>query len=543
MKIFKYLLIAGIAALGLSSCSSDYLDTAPTAETGTATAFETTENVKLAINGCARVMMNQYLSTQGMCGEGCIQMWYGNYPGQDFYVNLNGWALLINQNNHDTPTSLYTYYPWFYYYKLISNANSIIFCFQTTPPTEKLPGENDFMMAQAKTFRAYAYLMLSQLYCKRWVDSNNGDCPGLVLRLDESIGDLGVCSLADVYKQIYADLDEAIELYKSSKEKSNQQRGKNEFFLPDLDVAYAVYARAALTKQDWANASKYAKLAREGHPLMSNTALLSNGFCTHNSEWIWGGYSATDQTLYYYSYHAYIAYNSNAGNVCNYPKCVSKELFEQIPATDVRKQWWLDPTYVDEEGIVQTYPYTQTTGQANNSTQLAKNTRAAKPDLLSKANVYAYMQWKVRCNDTPGVGELCIFRASEMYLIEAEAECMLGNNAAAQAALTALNKTSGRDPEYTCSKTGSELLTEVKLYRRIELWGEGFDWFDMKRWKDTLIRHNASEGGNFLATLAVTIKPEEKNEWRFMIPTRETDYNKAAKDGVITALGSGSLPE
>ena len=115
MKIVKYILIAGVVALGLSSCSKDYLDTAPTAETGTATAFETTENVKLAVNGCARVMMNQYLSTQGMCGEGCIKMWYGNYPGQDFYVNLPGWASLINQNIHDTPTSLYTYYPWFYY--------------------------------------------------------------------------------------------------------------------------------------------------------------------------------------------------------------------------------------------------------------------------------------------------------------------------------------------------------------------------------------------------------------------------------------------
>lgn len=53
-------------------------------------------------------------------------MWYGNYPGQDFYVNLNGWALLINQNNHDTPNSSYTYYPWFYYYKIIGNANTIV---------------------------------------------------------------------------------------------------------------------------------------------------------------------------------------------------------------------------------------------------------------------------------------------------------------------------------------------------------------------------------------------------------------------------------
>ena len=543
MNKIKYFLIAGVVALSLSSCSEDFLDTAPTAETAPSAVFEASKNVKLAINGCARVMMNQYLSSQGFNGEGTIQMWYGNYPGQDFYVNLNGWALLINQNNHDTPTSSYTYYPWFYYYKLISNANSIIVGIEVNQPTEKLPGENEFLMAQAKTFRAYAFFMLSQIYCKRWVDSNNGECPGLVLRLDESIGDLGVCSLADVYKQVYKDLDDAIALYKSSKEKSNQKRDDKEFFLPDLDVAYAIYARAALTKQDWANASKYAKLAREGHPLMSNDALLTNGFCTHNKEWIWGGYSATDQTLYYYSYHAYIAYNSNAGNVRNYPKCISKELFNKIPATDVRKQWWLDPTYVDADGNVQTYPYTQTTGLAANSTQLAKNTRAAKPDLLSNASVYAYMQWKVRCNDTPGVGELSIFRASEMYLIEAEAERMLGNDAAAQAALVALNKTSGRDPEYSCTKTGADLLNEIKLYRRIELWGEGFDWFDMKRWKDTMVRHNPSEGGNFLATLAITVKPEEKNEWRYVIPTRETDYNKAAKDGVITALGSGSLPE
>ena len=103
MNKIKYFLIAGVVALSLSSCSEDFLDTAPTAETAPSAVFEASKNVKLAINGCARVMMNQYLSTQGMNGEGTIQMWYGNYPGQDFYVNLNGWALLINHNNHDTP--------------------------------------------------------------------------------------------------------------------------------------------------------------------------------------------------------------------------------------------------------------------------------------------------------------------------------------------------------------------------------------------------------------------------------------------------------
>jgi len=518
MKNLKYYLIAGITALGLASCSSDFLDTVPTAETGTATAFETTENVKLAINGCARVMMNQYLSTQGMCGEGCIKMWYGNYPGQDFYVNLPGWSTLINQNNHDTPNSIYTYYPWFYYYKLISNANSVI---MHVDEASGIEADKQFLKAQALTFRAYAYMMLSQIYCKRWVDSDNGNCPGLVLRLNEDVGELGLSSLADTYTQIYADLDEAISLYQAS----DRHRGADEFFLPDIEVAYATYARAALTRCDWNNAAKYAKLAYADYPLMSNDQLLYDGFCTHNSEWIWGGYSATDQTLYYYSYHAYIAYNSNAGNVRNYPKCVSRELFEQIPESDVRRQWWLDPTG---------YSYTTTTGQAGTKTALYADTKERYPDLLSNAKVYAYMQFKVRCNDTPGVGELNFFRTSEMLLIEAEAEYMLNNPTAAQAALIALNKTSGRNPEYSCDKTGEDLLNEIKLYRRIELWGEGFDWFDMKRWKDTLVRHTYDEGGNFLATLSVTIKPEEKNEWRFMIPTRETDYNKAVKDGVIT---------
>ena len=119
------------------------------------------------------------------------------------------------------------------------------------------------------------------------------------------------------------------------------------------------------------------------------------------------------------------------------------------------------------------------------------------------------------------VNPKCIFRSSEMLLIEAEAECMMGNNTKAQSALVALNKTSGRDPQYTCTKTGAELLNEIKLYRRIELWGEGFDWFDLKRWKQPLVRHTYEDGGNFLSNFAVTINPDEKNNWTYVIPSPE----------------------
>ena len=64
-------------------------------------------------------------------------------------------------------------------------------------------------------------------------------------------------------------------------------RKADEWYKPNLNVAYAVYARAALTREDWANASKYAKLAREGYPLMSNSDYMDGGYHTPNSEWIW----------------------------------------------------------------------------------------------------------------------------------------------------------------------------------------------------------------------------------------------------------------
>lgn len=64
MNKIKYMLLAGVAALGLSSCSGDFLNTEPTAEAGITTVFENTDNAKYAVNGLARIMMNQYLGTQ-----------------------------------------------------------------------------------------------------------------------------------------------------------------------------------------------------------------------------------------------------------------------------------------------------------------------------------------------------------------------------------------------------------------------------------------------------------------------------------------------
>lgn len=508
----KILYTLGITVL-LASCGSDYLDTVPQSSTGMSTIFETTQNARLAVNGICRLMASQYLDSQGYNGEGTIKTWYGNYPGNDFQKsNLTGWSTVINSLFHERNTSPYCYYPWFYYYKLIGNANAIIL------NIDKASGNNEekqFIKAQALTFRAYSYMMLSQIYCHRWCDSNDGSSRGLPLRIDQSNGELPTSTLAEVYSRIYEDLNDAI----SNFTESGMDRPNGDNYSPNLDVAYAAYARAALIREDWATAARYAILAHAKYPLMTNSEYTDGGFNAPNREWIWSSYNATDQNLHYYSFFAYQSSNSSASNCRNYACSISKELYDRIPQSDVRKAMFLGP------GKGETF--TTSTGRASKGALYERAKKEYAGKIYRTSYIFAYMQFKFLCAEQPGIGQLNHFRSAEMYLIEAEANCRMGGkDTETQKLLTALNKGSGRDASYACTKTGEDLLQEVKLYRKIELWGEGFDWFDYKRWKEPIIR-KSYPAGSFHAQFAVTIQPSENNQWTWVFPAKEVDYNDA----------------
>ncbi|MDR2292887.1 MAG: RagB/SusD family nutrient uptake outer membrane protein [Prevotellaceae bacterium] len=507
------ILITSIMVMSLivSSCSQDYLNTEPTSSTSTETIFKTTTEAKLAVNGLAKLMSIQYLSSQGFNGEGTIKMYYGNYPGAHFTVNLPGWAGIINSDYFRNLDAIYDYYPWYYYYRIIGNANTIILNIDNASGPD---AEKQYIKAQALSYRAYSFMMLAQLYCLRWSDSNDGASHGLVLRTDASDGDMERSTLAETYKRIYDDLNDAITLFTES----GIHRDQSLNYEMDVEVAYAIYARAAINRHDYPKAEEMAIKARMGYSLMSTTDYKA-GFSNPNSEWIWSVWGSIDETLYYYSYFAYIGYNSSASAVRTYPKCISKELFDKIPDTDVRKTLFINPAdYVPA--------YNASTGQYSNAS-VVSDIRAKGTD--PSASVYAYMQFKIKCNDQPGIGHMNIFRSSEMYLIEAEAKYFQNNTSGAQNALIALNKDSGRDNNYTCTKTGADLLDEIKTYRGIELWGEGFDWFDIKRWGDPMLRKSFADGGSFVSSLAVSFESQDKNKWTWFIPSREINYNKLAE--------------
>lgn len=509
-----------IAATFAVSCSKEYLDVAPESSVSPSTIFASTDMAKTAVNGLAKMMTTQYLGTQGMNGEGTIINWYNNFMGNDAQkCNLTGWTNTINSNWHESPTSNYDIYPWYYYYKLIGNANAVI---EKIEDAEGPEAERKFIKAQGLVYRAYSYLQLVQFYCRRWSDGVVEN-DGLPLRLDSSTGDLAKSSVPKVFGQIYADLDEAIKLFTESglTRFTAYSSFKAHNFLPDIDVAYAVYARAAITREDWANAAKYAVLASKGYKYMSKDEYINSGFNSENDEWIWSVYEAEDQTLYYYSFFAYIGSNSSAGSCRSYPFAISKELIEQIPATDARRIMFLVPTdaeYADKN-------LNKTNGNAKSSSALYKRAKQEfKDKMFDTSQVFMYMQYKFQASFLPGGGCFPLFRLAEMSFIEAEAACHSNNDTRAQEILNEINKT--YDPEYNCTKTGADLLAEVKLYRRFHLWGEGHDWFDFKRWGDTMVRTSIAKGGSWHANFAITVKPDEKNHWTWIIPNRESDYNK-----------------
>ena len=549
---FKKAMIFGLGCLmGRTSCSDSWLKTDSTQTAEGDAIFSTTDNAKLVINGICRTMVQQHgYYGQMFNGEGTMKVLYGEYAGQDlnFPYMSPGWSPIMNNESSQTQnsSSIYDSYPWYYYYLIIGNANAVIDRIDKAEGTQEM---KDFLKAEALTFRAYSFFRLSEFYCLPWARSNNGATDGIVLRtkeVSEAGGetDMALSTLAKTYEQIYDDLDEALNLYESSGLTRDDiyWDATSTISFPDAPVAHAIYARAALTRKDYAIAKKHAALARENFPLMDKNTYYS-GFCSPSSEWIWGVYNDASETIWYYGWQLFMACNGYYAQQ-GIDVCINRDLIESFADSDIRKGLFLtESTFLPEDGSQAFLDVvSQTSRNANNFNTKTEEGKAAyrKANQYAKGAVasaatqpYAYASLKFQATAQPAVGCQPIFRASEMLLIEAEANYYLSTDPTdAQNSLKELNLTSGRDPQYTCTATGEDLLKEIKKYRRLELWGEGFSWYDCKRWGDPVVRQPFEEGGNYSAYISGTYGFDKAGNydetfWKWIIPNRESDYNTA----------------
>lgn len=545
-KLYRIAIAGLVLAAGLTvSCKKDYLDTVPTNSVGASTAVASFNNAIGALNGIALTMCSQQnMSSQGFCGENAIMRLYENYPSENYNYNAyaSGWASIHNQTFHSRNNSVYDFYAWYYYYTIIGQANSILANIGNSSATDK---EKAFIEASALTFRAYSYQKLLLYYCPRWSDSSNGtseEGKKLVLRIDESTGDLAPSTMADIYKQIYEDCETAITKFAES----GMDREAGKVWHTNANVAHAVYARAALNKLDYAKAQSEAKLARQGYDLVSGDK-YNDGFMRPNSEWIFGSYGDASENQWYWTYGTQFSCNGYyATNTTNGGGSISIQLTDRIPDNDVRKGLFLTPDKFPSYN-----PESVFTAFLNYGLDAVGNSYVMKNEALY-SEVDAYIkrmavknvtvplkaglyhvgdQIKFYVFDTPGVSYLPFIRSSEMVLIEAEAAFKQNKTSEAQAALNTLNAETGRTPGYSCTATGDALWQEIMDYRNLELWGEGFEWSDFKRWNRPVDRKSWGNGGNAHPAVAVKIATDAYNNWTWVVPQRETDYNKGFNVG------------
>ncbi|MRN16904.1 RagB/SusD family nutrient uptake outer membrane protein, partial [Riemerella anatipestifer] len=114
----------------------------------------------------------------------------------------------------------------------------------------------------------------------------------------------------------------------------------------------------------------------------------------------------------------------------------------------------------------------------------------------------------------------------EMYLIEAEALARLGKEPESKVVFTEFSK--NRNPAYVATTaTGEAYINEILDSRRIELWGEGFRFLDLKRLNQPLNRtgsnHNSVVVNNVFEVSA------GDSRWTFLIPRRELNANPLIK--------------
>ncbi|MDE6718103.1 MAG: RagB/SusD family nutrient uptake outer membrane protein, partial [Muribaculaceae bacterium] len=514
-------LAAAAVAVSLGSCSSDYLDLQPISNEVSESIPFNISKLRSAIYGTMESTYRQYgafYEYRFFNGEPWYDQWYGESMGQDYNsywvagstnYGFTNWTHMNSYNTWGAKIA------WSYPYGIISQANYIIAGEKTLEESEELKGETAFRMAQAYTMRAHGYIRLHQMFGPRWADSNNGEVTSVVIRTEAPDANVStakaVSTTNQVLKQIYDDLDRAIELYDIA------DFGRDYEWEVDESVAYGLYARAALLKDDWDTAEKYAHLASEGYTIMS-PAEYKSGFNAANSEWMWCS-DEGKSGIYFASFNA--SFGCNGAYPCIWQSygagAVDYMLYKQMySAKDVRCELFYTP---DKEGRAMRAKFwseddvssDMNLNQGENFPVRLQQYCDKMYDEIGRPNRWGFpyvggqdlyftggeeigntyipfgAQFKFWGTDTYGAGQYPFMRASEMLLIEAEAACHNGHFAVAQDCLYKIN--SNRIADYVkSSKTGDDLLEEVKLNRRWELWGEGFNWYDFKRWNEPINR-------------------------------------------------------
>lgn len=413
--------------------------------------------------------------------------------GQDMIQtgNAYGWFDADYVHSNWTYTGDDSFLTWSYLYKLIKATNDILGAIpeNTTDNTLK------HLRGQASAMRGFAYHNLIQLY--QFTYKGHEQALGVPIVVPgmtpEQLANNPRASVSKVYELIEKDYIEAYKLLEgySSTTKTDVEK----------PIVAGLLARMYLCKEDWDNASKYANIARQGLSPMSAEQYNDNttGFNdVNNPAWMWGADNTIETRIVksgiinLASHIGSLSYGyAYAGKMY---KAISKEVYDRMSNSDSRKNAFVGPNGLQMTAKWKLPPYANI------------KFKPYKGNILGPDNATDYV----------------FMRVEEMYLIEAEAKAMNNDISGAKSLLEEMVQT--RDPQYKVSVSSpGDVREEIWWQRRIELWGEGFSWFDLKRLKKPTNR--SYPGSNHRSDARYNL-PAEHGLFLLRIPERELRSNK-----------------
>jgi hypothetical protein len=472
-KIRHKMLFSFIIFTIISSGCEEYLLEKNPSEVTTDFLYSTANGLQSAVNALYTIERDQV--SEFMCDYFALIMGDG---GTDIDFNrvsaaeVSGYRTDIDLTTHGAIRSW-----WQKWYKIIERANSII---AFGEQAEISITEKKAVLREAYVYRAYAYFWLVRKYDNIWLNTDPTTYKNLEGRIYE------VASQSDVYNQIIADLDKAIEYYGSDwtvfPGKFNQ------------GVARLLRADVALWQNDYQSASIHStKIIDEGpFTLEAPESVFSKDqlnktkesmYVMQFNEFAAGGGPFTRLSLIFTTQYRLVPGCITASEFGGYgwARISPNPYLLSLYDTKYDKRWnaWWQHYYTYNDP---NFNFSKVTYHLGDTLKPNDNSMLIGDNYYKDANISCkkYWDWIKVSNTNRSYNNVYMFRYPHVLLIAAEAYMRLGDNTKALFYINKIraNRILATSPNQLLTYIDEDILLEE--YAR-EMAFEGQRWFLLKR--------------------------------------------------------------
>lgn len=494
MKKFKNILLAASLVLA-SSCSMDYR---PVGSLDDETAILSLEDAEKSANYLMVRLRGLYSGSYIYSSELSTDLFhptlaYGNRGG-----NMYRWEFDSQTGEMESL--------WSHAYFTIANANYLIKKIGDLDKSGMSGAETarlDQILGEAAFIKAVNVYALVEKFCNPYNEASaSGDLGVMIVDEYAPTSDQSKYPGRSSLKDTFTYIEEQIKIAESKVTAAGVVSSEN----ITIDAVTALKARVALAKGDYATAAAAAASLVDG----GKYPLIDAASANAKEEWenLWHYDSGKECIMQLYANFAdqsvpstltYGYYGLNTSGVYAPDYVPESHIIESYTDSDIRTNWFETVTI--------------TVSSINGAVTLL-NKFPGNPALQSPTQgTSSYLQ------------KIKPFRIAEQYLIAAEAYAKMGAEDKAAQYLSAF--ATKRDPIF---EVRGDLLTLIKNERLKELIGEGFRFYDLKRYGQGFSRSEA-QNASVTTSNGLNFELSAGNyRWQWPIPQAEIDSNPQIKD-------------